>query len=322
MAVSSHLVTAYERAHRSAAQTALSAAMPARARFQDRSVRRAIAGVEQAAQTGSPGQLLTAVLRIVDNDRIRSRHPQVSERADQLLAFARPPDQAGDFTYTKDAVEAFEQLGVQPAYTKSLRAAIAADGPVQDWEAQFLQAEVPDLYAQWNAQPDPEVRGRVAERMATVVELLDESFRREATWEDDSMLYAHELRQSGEDDERVIDEQVTLYRADLTRTYDDEIAASQVAKATAEELNRPLAADELAGRPAATPPPNERALAQAAYAPAVDLWVGLAATSVDYEGLVRDAAALDQSPSVTRSQDLAAERPGRRGQPAAGGPAP
>lgn len=275
MAVSSYLVTAHEQAHRSAAQTALGAAMPARARLQDRPIRRAVTRVEQAAQTGSPGQLLTEVLRVVESDRIRSRHPQVSERADRLLSFARSPDQVDDFGYTERAVGAFEELGAQPVYAEALRAAIAADRPVQDWDAELLQTDVPDLFAQWNTQPDPEVRRRVAERMSAVVELLDEAYSREPTYDDDSSLYAYELAQSGEG-EPFIGEKVEHYRADLMRTYDQEYAASQAARAAAGELNQPLTPDELAGRPAATPPPDERGLAQAAYAPTVDIWNELA----------------------------------------------
>ena len=271
MAVSSFLVTAHEQAHRSAAQTALSAVMPARVRFRDRSVRRAIARVEQAAQTGGAGQLLTEVLRIVDNDRIRFRHPQVSERAGQLLSFAQPPEQDGDFGYTERAVGAFEELGAQPVYVEALRAAIAADRPIQEWDAQLLQTDAPDLFSQWNTQPDSEVRGRVAERMSAVLELLDEAYSREPTYVDESSLYSYELVQSGEE-EPAISEKVQHYRAELTRTYDRQYAASQAARAAAEELNRALTSDELAGRPAATPPPDERALAVGAYRPAVDVW--------------------------------------------------
>ena len=228
MAVSSYLVTAYEQAHRSAAQTALSAAMPARARLQDRPIRRAVTRVEQAAQTGSPGQLLTEVLRVVESEGIRSRHPQVSERADRLLSFAQPPDPDGDFGYTERAVGAFEELGAQPVYVEALRAAIAADRPIQEWDAQLLQTEVPDLFCQWDTQPDSEVRGRVAERMSAVVELLDEAYSREPTYVDESSLYAYELAQSGEE-EPFIGEKVERYRANLMRTYDKECAASQAA---------------------------------------------------------------------------------------------
>jgi hypothetical protein len=122
------------------------------------------------------------------------------------------------------------------------------------------------LFAQWNTQPDPEVRGRVAERMSTVVDLLHDADSREPTYDDNGALYAYELAQSGEE-EPFIGEKVERYRANLMRTYDQEYAASQSARAAAGELNQPLTPDELAGRPVPTPPPDERGLAHAAYCP-------------------------------------------------------
>jgi hypothetical protein len=224
---------------------------------------------------GSPGQLLTEVLRVVGSDRTRSRHPQVSERADRLLSFAQPPDQVEDFGYTERAAAAFEELGAQPVYVEALRAAIAADRPVREWDAQLLQTDVPDLFAQWNTQPDPEVRGRVAMRMSAVVELLDEAYSHAPTWEDDSAMYAYELAQSGEE-EPFIGEKVERYRANLMRTYDQKYAASQSVRAAAGELIQPLTPDELADRPVPTPLPDERGLAHAADAGTVDIWNELA----------------------------------------------
>jgi hypothetical protein len=155
--------------------------------------------------------------------------------------------------YFRDAAAAFERLGVAAAAIEALRSAIAAEQGLEDYDGDLLQQHVPELFEQWSSQPDPAARGRVTDRIETVMELLYVADGRDLTDEDDSALYAYELAQSGED-QQVIAREVQRYRAELMRSYDRALDESSTARTQAAQLNQPLTPDELAGRPAVTPP--------------------------------------------------------------------
>lgn len=246
-----HTIDAHENAYWSVASIALRQVLPARHGLGEAAIRRAVTRVEQTARLSDRPDFEEALQVVLDRTHSRQHYATLHQRADQLLTFAEPV-LATEASYYRAAVAAFESLGVAPAAVSALRAAIDADAPMLALSDDLVRDRTPALLAQWRGERDPSRRSRIAERIATVLDLHERADCAAAIDIHAELgLEAHELRTDGVDP-ATITREIAAYREELTaqRTHGEQ------ARRQAVDLSRRLTAEELSGQaPVPDPPP-------------------------------------------------------------------
>lgn len=261
------LVEAHQRAYWSVVGQSLGDVMPLRVRRRDRRIKDSVMRVEDAARSGDRVRLLDALAIVQAHTYSRPAYKMMNARARELTLAAEPEffTQLDDF---RRALRSLEVAGASSASLAAIRAEIAADEPVEHYDTQALERQVPELYAQWDEQADPAARGRVADRIHTVMSLLAEA--EAATTIDvqaEMALERHELtiatvenRLDGpwadslqlqitgrltELDRQSIESALASLRTRLEAA----VAAGDEARIRAQRLNRPLSPAALRGDP-------------------------------------------------------------------------